>query len=108
MVKGKLCVFTARVTYGTTNDAMLDKIIENIHSTSLLLDESLFHMRCCAHILNLVVRDDLDVIKESIEKIRSSIAFWTTTPKREEKFVETAKQLRVPSTKMLKRDCKTR
>lgn len=85
----------------TTNDAMLDKIIEKIHSTSLLLDGSLFHMHCCAHILKLVVRDSLDVIKESIAKIRSSIVFWTATPKREEQFVETTKKLRVPSTKML-------
>lgn len=99
---------TLTVDNCTTNDAMLDKIIEKIHATSLLLDGSLFHMRCCAHILNLIVRDGLDVIKESIEKIRSSIAFWTATPKREEKFVEAAKQLRVPSTKMLELDCKTR
>lgn len=101
-------VSTLTVDNCTTNDAMIDKILGKIDSSSLLLDGNLFHMRCCAHILNLVVRDGLDVIKESVEKIRSSVAYWTATQSREEKFVEAAKQLRVPSTKMLELDCKTR
>ncbi|XP_024196349.1 zinc finger BED domain-containing protein RICESLEEPER 2-like [Rosa chinensis] len=99
---------TLTVDNCTTNDAMIDKILGKIDSSSLLLDGDLFHMRCCAHILNLVVRDGLDVIKDSVEKIRYSVAFWTATPNREEKFVEAAKQLRIPSTKKLELDCKTR
>ena len=47
-------------------------------------------MRCCAHILNLIVKEGLEIIKESVEKIRESVAFWIATPKRLEKFVETA------------------
>ncbi|CAL8086874.1 unnamed protein product [Prunus armeniaca] len=40
------------------------------------------------------VRDGLEVIKRSIEKIRYSVAFWLGTQKREEKFLEAARQLR--------------
>ena len=36
------------------------------------------------------------------------MAYWTTTPKRKEKFEETAKQLRIPYTKNLALDCPTR
>lgn len=99
---------TLTVDNCTTNDAMIEVILEKIPPNSLILEGKLFHMRCCAHILNLVVRDGLDLIHDCIEKIRSSVSFWTATPKRDEKFVEAARQLKVPSTKKLALDCKTR
>ena len=61
-------------------------------------------MRCCAHILNLIVKDGLGVVKDGVEKIRDSVAYWIATPKRLEKFQETAKQLQIPCTKKLSFD----
>lgn len=92
----------------TTNDAMVGLLEEKLDCTSLMLGGDLFHMRCCAHILNLIVRDGLDVIKVGIEEIRDSVAYWTTSPKREEKFEETSRQLNVSCTKKLGLDCTTR
>ena len=43
-----------------------------------------------------------------MEKIRDSVAYWIATPKRLEKFQDTAKQLRIPCTKKLSLDCPTR
>ncbi|KAF7821910.1 zinc finger BED domain-containing protein RICESLEEPER 2-like [Senna tora] len=37
--------------------------------------------------------DGLSTIYDSIEKIRQSVAYWVATPKREEKFEETCRQL---------------
>ncbi|KAG6480334.1 hypothetical protein ZIOFF_063834 [Zingiber officinale] len=99
---------TLTVDNCTTNDAMIELILDKLPPSSLILDGKLFHMRCCAHILNLVVRDGLELISDSIETIRYSVVFWTATPKRDEKFVKTARQLKVPSTKKLELDCKTR
>ncbi|KAG6489546.1 hypothetical protein ZIOFF_050820 [Zingiber officinale] len=99
---------TLTVDNCTTNDAMIELILDKLPPSSLILEGKLFHMRCCAHILNLVVRDGLELISDSIETIRYSVAFWTATPKRDEKFIETARQLKVPSTKKLELDCKTR
>ncbi|CAN1126431.1 Putative AC transposase [Linum perenne] len=65
-------------------------------------------MRCCAHILNLIVKDGLDVLKGGIEKIRDSSNYWIATPKRVEFFQESAKQLRIPCEKKLVHDCPTR
>jgi hypothetical protein len=65
-------------------------------------------MRCAAHILNLIVKDGLEVIQPAIAKIRESIAFWTATPKRIEKFEKIAKYVRVPIDHKLALDCKTR
>ncbi|KAL5789667.1 hypothetical protein ACOSQ2_004555 [Xanthoceras sorbifolium] len=65
-VDRKLYVIT--VDNCSTNDSMIDKI-KNKFSDALLLGGKLFHLRCCAHILNLVVRDGLKVIAEGIEKL---------------------------------------
>ncbi|TXG70074.1 hypothetical protein EZV62_005009 [Acer yangbiense] len=58
----------------STNDCMIEKI-KNKFGDALVLGGRLFHMRCCAQILNLVVRDGLKVIADGIEKIRDSIWF---------------------------------
>ena len=65
-------------------------------------------MRCCAHILNLIVKDGLEVIEGGIEKILESVLYWSATPKRKEKFEETTKQLWISFTKELVYDCPTR
>ncbi|KAL8546091.1 hypothetical protein ACS0TY_005983 [Phlomoides rotata] len=91
------CPHTAEVLCDVLVDCLMDWFI----------DRSLLHMRCCAHILNLIVRDGLDVIGDGIENIRSSVAFWVATPKRCEKFEETACLLKVSTSKKLVLDCKT-
>lgn len=92
----------------TTNDAMVEKLLEKLDSSALIAGGTLFHMRCSAHILNIIVKDGLEVIRVGVEKVRDSVAYWTATPKREEKFEETARQLRNPNTKKLGLDCATR
>ncbi|KAF7128988.1 hypothetical protein RHSIM_Rhsim10G0125900 [Rhododendron simsii] len=51
------------VDNGSSNDAMIDLLWDKLDNTSLMLGGDLFHMRCCAHILNLIVKDGMDVIK---------------------------------------------
>ncbi|KAL8497790.1 hypothetical protein ACS0TY_021212 [Phlomoides rotata] len=99
---------TFRLDNCSTNDAMINLILNKLDNQSHWLEGSLLHMRCCAHILNLIIRDGLDVIGDGIENIRSSVAFWVATPKRCEKFEETARLLNVSSSKKLVLDCKTR
>ncbi|KAF7812050.1 zinc finger BED domain-containing protein RICESLEEPER 2-like [Senna tora] len=52
--------------------------------------------------------DGLSTIYDSIEKIRQSVAYWVATPKREEKFEETCRQLGKTYSRKLTLDCKTR
>ncbi|GJR74545.1 zinc finger BED domain-containing protein RICESLEEPER 2-like protein [Tanacetum coccineum] len=92
----------------TTNDAIINNLLDKLPLSSLMMNGELFHMRCAAHILNLIVQDGLAVIGDGIDRIRDSVAFWTATPKREQKFEEAARQLEISSTKQLALDCKTR
>ncbi|CAN0846881.1 Putative AC9 transposase [Linum grandiflorum] len=77
------------------NDALIDKIKRKLVLSDLLMNGSLLQMRCSTHVLNLIVKDGLDIIKGGIEKIRDSVSYWTATPKRVEFFEECAKQRNV-------------
>ncbi|KAH1239115.1 Zinc finger BED domain-containing protein RICESLEEPER 2 [Glycine max] len=92
----------------STNDYMIEKIKNKLQLGTLIKEGAFLHMRCCAHILNLIVKDGLGVVKDGVEKIQDSVAYWIATPKRLEKFQDTAKQLRIPCTKKLSLDCPTR
>ncbi|CAL1406148.1 unnamed protein product [Linum trigynum] len=92
----------------STNDSMIRVIQSKLVLPDLISDGALIHMRCAAHILNLIVKDGLDVVKEGIDNIRSSVVYWSATPKRLEFFLETAKQLKFTSEKRLVMDCPTR
>ncbi|XP_072078898.1 zinc finger BED domain-containing protein RICESLEEPER 2-like [Arachis hypogaea] len=101
-------VSTLTVDNCSTNDVMIENILTKMSHRNFILGGKLFHMRCCAHILNLIVKDGLQLISHAIERVRDSVHYWTATPKREEKFKETCAQLKIPYTKNLCLDCKTR
>ena len=92
----------------STNDSMIDKIKAKLSVDCLLNDGSLLHMRCAAHILNLIVRIGLDVIKHAIDNVRDSVVFWTASSKRIERFEDVCQQMKVPCTRRLGLDCPTR
>ena len=43
-----------------------------------------------------------------LKKIRDSVAFWSATPSRVEKFEDATRQLWIPCNKKLCLDCRTR
>ena len=102
-------ISTITIDNYSSNDGMIDILREKLSlNNSLLLNGKVFHMRCAAHILNLVVKEGLDVIRVEIEKIHDSVAFWSATPSIVEKFEDATRQLRIPCNKKLCLDCGTR
>ncbi|KAH7865867.1 hypothetical protein Vadar_012410 [Vaccinium darrowii] len=83
---------TLTVDNCTSNDAMISLLLEKFDGEHMWV-KGFFHVRCAARIINLIVKDGLDVVKSSIEKVRDSVAYWTATPKRKEQFEEAARQL---------------
>ncbi|GKA16422.1 putative ribonuclease H-like domain-containing protein [Tanacetum coccineum] len=62
------------------NASANDKAIKNLRrifevDRKLLCDGRLFHVRCAAHILNLISQDGLETIKSVIKKVRDSVSF---------------------------------
>lgn len=67
------------------------------------------HMRYCAFILNLIIKDGLDAIGRRIEKFRNNVNFCTLSHKRVELFEDkTNCQLQLNCFKNLMLNCKTR
>ena len=75
------------------NDSCIRCLKENISlSSKLFLGGSLFHVRCCAHILNLLVQDDLSTIKDIIFNIRESVKYINHNDARLKAFCDVVEQ----------------
>ena len=51
----------------------------------------IFHVRCCAHILNLIVQDGLTVLSPYIDKITNIVRSMNSSNKRHELWVRCCK-----------------
>ncbi|KAH9801775.1 BED-type domain-containing protein [Citrus sinensis] len=79
-----------------------------LDKNDLILGGQKFHVRCCAHILNLIVKNGLSVIGDLIANIRESVIFWSGSTKRKSTFDENARKLGITSGRKLVQDCPTR
>ena len=103
-------VFTVTVNNAKGNDKALRLFTEacrELGPNALIKDGTLLHMRCCAHVLNLIVRDGLAEVKESVMAIRNAVKYVRSSGTRLQSF-----QLRVLTGKVsrgsLSLDCVTR
>ncbi|KAG6476513.1 hypothetical protein ZIOFF_065755 [Zingiber officinale] len=92
-------ISTITIDNCSTNDSLKNYVMHKLDHSTLILEGSLFHMHYAAHILNLVVQDDLDVIAPSVEKIRENVTYWRASPKREQKFDDVARIISITSPK---------
>ncbi|XP_057451913.1 zinc finger BED domain-containing protein RICESLEEPER 2-like [Lotus japonicus] len=100
---------TITVDNASSNDvavAHLKKRFKNMNG--LVLDGQFFHMRCCAHILNLVVNDGLKDMSGCITSIRNAVRFVRSSTQRHDKFMECIEFSRISSKKLVCLDVPTR
>ncbi|XP_061342930.1 zinc finger BED domain-containing protein RICESLEEPER 2-like [Gastrolobium bilobum] len=76
-------------------------------NTKLVLGGELFHVRCCAHILNLLVQHDPTQIKDIIENVRESVKYVNHSDSRLKTFCDIVKQMGIKQRKLVI-DCPTR
>ncbi|XP_034571549.1 zinc finger BED domain-containing protein RICESLEEPER 2-like [Setaria viridis] len=92
----------------SSDDALIPQTEAKIGTTNLLLGGRMLNMQCCAHSLDSVVKDGLEVIATAIEKIRVSVAYCLATPERYEKFEEAALSQQIELTEELCLDCRSK
>lgn len=101
-------VFSVSVDNASYNDSCLKNLKENISlSNKLFLDGALFHVRCCAHILNLLVQDGLSKIKDIIYNVRESVKYININDSRLKAFCDIVEQKHLKDRKLII-DCPTR
>ena len=99
-------------TVTVDNASYYDVALENLQNdleliNKLLLDGKFFHMRCCAHILNILVQRSLGKISSTIYNVRKSVKYIGKSMSRLHVFSSIANQLNLPKKKFVL-DCPTR
>ncbi|KAK2641495.1 hypothetical protein Ddye_023258 [Dipteronia dyeriana] len=82
-------VFTITVDNATANTTSIGYVIRKLNSwqdDGAVLGGKFLHVRCCAHILNLIVGDGLKDFHDSIVAIRNAVKFVKSSPSRLERF----------------------
>ena len=80
-------MFSVTLDNATSNDSMQDIVKSQLNlNDDLLCGGEFFHVRCAAHILNLIVQDGLKVIGDSLQKVRESVKYVLGSETREQLF----------------------
>ncbi|KAF7825096.1 zinc finger BED domain-containing protein RICESLEEPER 2-like [Senna tora] len=102
-------VFTITVDNANLNDVVVSYLRGKINSWNVsVLRGDYLHVRCVAHILNLVVKDGLKYMHDSITKIRNVVRYVRASPARMKKFKECVEKEKIQSTSMVQLDVPTR
>ncbi|XP_038678348.1 zinc finger BED domain-containing protein RICESLEEPER 2-like [Tripterygium wilfordii] len=100
-------IFTISVDNASNNDLAIKLLKETfLKSKRLLLGGALFHVRCAAHILNLIVQDGLHKFEYIIEDVKESVRYINASEARLKKFAEILQQMQIRVRKLII-DCPT-
>jgi hypothetical protein len=84
---------TITVDNASSNDCGVDYVRRQMNNqkTSIALEKYL-HMRCAAHIINLIVSDGLKEMDDSVKRVRATVRFIKTRNSRLVKFKKIAER----------------
>lgn len=102
-------VFTITVDNASSNDVTITYLKNTMNDwNSHPLKGEHMHVRCCAHILNLVVQDGLEDYHSSISKIMSAIRYVHVSPGRMDRFKTCIKETVLQERSIVQLDVSTR
>ncbi|KAA8536894.1 hypothetical protein F0562_029372 [Nyssa sinensis] len=101
-------VSTITVDNARYNDVALRILKDNFTlKKKLSFGGRIFHVRCCAHIINLLVQDGIKEVKGIVDIVREGVKYLIASDARMIQFSDIAKQLQLSSKKLIL-DCPTR
>jgi len=102
-------IMTVTVDNASANDSGVSYLRRQMNSLKTSIAEGKYlHMRCAAHIINLIVQDGLKEVDQSIKRVRAAVKFIRGGTSRLEKFKEIAQWEKVDSKAFLNLDVCTR
>ena len=102
-------VITVTIDNAKPNDVALDYLKKKLEmKDGCMLGGRFLHMRCAAHILNLIVQEGLKGIHNSIVKVRNAVRYVKLSPKRMDRFKEAVEDEKIQSKSLLSLDVPTR
>ncbi|KAK9742885.1 hypothetical protein RND81_03G203100 [Saponaria officinalis] len=105
-VANKVACFT--LDNATYNNVMTVEIKRQLlrSGKELLFDGQFFKIRCCCHIINLIVQAGLKLIDNVVDKIRAIVRHFRHSIPKKKKFYEVARQIyHLDAKKRLRGDC---
>ncbi|XP_022882494.1 zinc finger BED domain-containing protein RICESLEEPER 2-like [Olea europaea var. sylvestris] len=106
------CVGTITVDNANTNDAAIVYVRNKLKNwkpdDTMILDGSYLHVRCSAHIINLIVKEGLKEFNPSIDSIRNAVKYFRSSPSRLTKFKCCIEREKIACTKLAILDVPTR
>ena len=102
-------IFTLTVDNASSNGATI-KFLQTVTKDwkGTILEHEFLHMRCCEHILNLIVGDGLKEIVESIARMGEATRYVKSSPNRNQTFRSFMERLGIESKCLLCLDIPTR
>jgi hypothetical protein len=102
-------VFSITLDNASSNDVSVDLLKNELNiKKALPCTGEFFHLRCCAHILNLIVQDRLKKIDSALHKVCESVKYVKGSQGRKKRFLESVNQMSLDGRKGLRQDVPTR
>ncbi|KAK9221894.1 hypothetical protein WN944_010325 [Citrus x changshan-huyou] len=104
-------VFTVTVDNASPNEGALRYLIDRVKTwrdDGLVLNGDYLHVRCCAHILNLIVTEGLKELERSIVSVRNAVKYVRSSTARMQAFQIRVQQEKIKCRGSVILDCPTR
>ncbi|KAH9687231.1 BED-type domain-containing protein [Citrus sinensis] len=102
-------VFTITVDNASSNDLVISYLKKKLNNWGgLVLNGDYLHVRCCAHIINLIVTEGLKEMNNSVSSIRNAVKYVRSSPARLVRFRKCVEHEKLDSKRIVVMDVPTR
>ncbi|GMI86360.1 DAYSLEEPER [Hibiscus trionum] len=102
-------VFTVTVDNASANGVGIEYLRKKLnHRNTCVANGKYMHMRCVAHVINLIVQEGVKHASGSVDRVRAAVRYIRASPLRMKKFYDRAKEEMIDTKARLQLDVPTR